>query len=129
MLETPISTLIGETVAEQKADKLKAISAKLEIINLQLAKMNNTRRKAFHWCFVSVCALIAVIGLVLFLMSSPYLNWDYNDPEWAVIGAAFHAFEWLFVRTAPIVFFGAFAGVILTRKRQSQYSFDGYAMI
>lgn len=119
VLETPVSTLLGETVVEHKADELKAISEKLEVINLQLAKMKNTRRKAFHWGFVSICALIAVIGLALFLMSSPYLNWDYNDPEWAVIGSAFHAFEWLFVRTAPIAFIGAFAGVILTRKRQS----------
>ena len=55
--------------------------------------------------------------LVLFLMGSPYLKWDYNDPEWAAIGVAFHAFEWLLVRTLPIVFIGAFAAIILTRKR------------
>ena len=72
-----------------------------------------------HWCFISVCALIVVTFLVLFLMGSPYLKWDYSNPEWAVVGVAFHAFEWLFVRTATIAFIGAFAGIILTRKRQS----------
>ena len=37
VLETPVSTLLGETVTESKADDLKAISEKLEIINLQLS--------------------------------------------------------------------------------------------
>ena len=37
-LETPVSTLLGETVTEAKADDLKAICEKLEIINLQLAQ-------------------------------------------------------------------------------------------
>ena len=42
-LETPVSTLLGETVAETEADTVKALSEKLEIINLQFA-----RRKAFR---------------------------------------------------------------------------------
>ena len=37
-LETPVSTLLGETVMASDVDTLKAISAKLEVINLQLAK-------------------------------------------------------------------------------------------
>ena len=37
-LETPVSTLLGEAVVEPEADDLKAISAKLEVINLQLAQ-------------------------------------------------------------------------------------------
>ena len=38
ILETPVSTLLGETVVETEADSLKAISEKLEVINLQLAQ-------------------------------------------------------------------------------------------
>ena len=34
VLETPVSTLLGKTVAEAKVDDLKAISEKLEIVNL-----------------------------------------------------------------------------------------------
>ena len=37
-LETPVSTLLGETVAETEADTVKALSEKLEIINLQFAR-------------------------------------------------------------------------------------------
>ena len=40
-LETPVSTLLGENVAESEVDAVKAFSEKLEIINLQFA-----RRKA-----------------------------------------------------------------------------------
>lgn len=33
-LDTPVSTLLGETVVEREADDLRAISEKLEVINL-----------------------------------------------------------------------------------------------
>ena len=117
VLETSVSTLLGETVVESKADDLKAISEKLEIINLQLAQKNTTRRKIFHWLLISLCILIVTISAVLIVLNSPYLGWDYNDPETAVFGVAFHAFEWLFVRLAPIIFIGVIVGIFLTRKK------------
>ena len=48
VLETPVSTLLGETVIEAEADNLKAISEKLEVINLQLAQRKTAGRKLFH---------------------------------------------------------------------------------
>ena len=48
---------------------------------------------------------------------SPYLDWDYSDPERAVVGVALHAFEWLFVRVAPIILAGALLGLFLTRRQ------------
>ena len=116
-LETPVSILIGETVTEPEADDLKAISEKLEIINLQLAQRKTTRRKVIHWMLISLCAVIVIIFAALAVCNSPYLGWDYSDPELAVAGVAFHAFEWLFFRLAPIVLIGAVAGIFLTRKR------------
>jgi len=117
VFETPVSTLLGETVVEAKADDLKAISEKLEAINLQLAHRKASRQKAVHWLFIALCAVIAAIFAVLIVLHSSYLGWDYSDPETAVAGAAFHAFEWLFVRIAPIAFIGAIVGVCLTRKK------------
>ena len=116
-LETPVSTLLGETVTEVKADDLKVISEKLEIINLQLAQRKTTRRKTLHWLLIVLCAAIAILSAVLIAINSPYLGWDYSDPETAVFGAAFHAFEWLFVRLAPIILIGAIVGIYLTRKK------------
>ena len=38
VLETPVSTLLGEMVDEPNPDDLKVISEKPEVINFQLAK-------------------------------------------------------------------------------------------
>ena len=117
VLETPVSTLLGENVIESKVDDLKVISEKLEIINLQLAQRKTTRRKMFHWLLISLCAVIVIISAVLIAINSPYLGWNYSDPETAVFGAAFHVFEWLFVRLAPIILIGAIFGILLTRNK------------
>lgn len=117
VLETPVSTLLGENVVEAEADSLKAISEKLEVINLQLAQRKTTRRKVLHWLLISLCVVIVAVFSVLIVINSPYLGWDYSDSETAVLGVAFHSFEWLFVRVAPIIFIGAITGVFLTRKK------------
>lgn len=116
-LETPVSTLLGETVVETKADDLKVISEKLEVINLQLAKAKEGRRKVAHWLLIALCGAVVVVFGALVRMGSPYLGWDYSDPETAVFGVAFHVFEWLFVRLAPILLLGGLAGAVLTRKK------------
>ena len=117
VLETPVSTLLGETIVEPKIDDLKVISEKLEVINLQLAQRKTTKRKIFHWIFIALCAVIVIVFAVLFVLNSPYLGWNYSDPETAVIGVGFHALEWLFVRVAPIVLIGAIVGAVLTREK------------
>ena len=75
VLETPVSTLLGETVTEAEVDNLKAISEKLEVINLQLAQRKTTRRKIIRWLLVSLCAIILMIFAALIIWSSPYLGW------------------------------------------------------
>ena len=117
VLETPVSILLGETVVETKVSDLEVISEKLEIINLQLAQKKIARRKIIQGLLITLCAVIVIISAVLIELNSPYLNWNYNDPETAVLGVGFHAFEWLFFRLAPIVFVGAVAGIFLTRKK------------
>ena len=117
-IETPVSTLLGETVIESEVDNIKAISEKLEVINWQLATRENTRRKIIRWLLISLCAIIVMIFAVLIIWSSPYLGWDYSDPETAVLEVAFHSFEWLFVRVAPIIFIAAIIGIFFTFKKE-----------
>ena len=116
-LETPVSTLLGENVAEADADTVKVLSEKLEIINLQFARRAAMRRAFLHWSLIALCAVIVVISAALVVVNSPYLSWDFRDPEIAVVGTVFHAFEWLFVRFAPMLLIGAILGIFLTRKK------------
>lgn len=118
VLETPVSTLLGETVVETEANGWKAIAEKLEVINLQLAQRKTTRRKLVHWMLIGLCILIAAMFVLLFFLKSPYLGWDYSDPETAVLGVAFHGLEWLFVRMAPLVLLGAIVGIFWTRNKE-----------
>ena len=75
------------------------------------------RQKIFHGLFIALGVAIVTVSAALIILNSPYLGWDYSDPEIAVAGTLFHGFEWLFVRTAPIIFVGAVVGMFLTRKK------------
>lgn len=118
VFQTPVSTLLGENVTESKVDDLKAISAKLEVINLQLAQRKATRKRILQWFFIALCAVTAAMFAILLAIESPYLGWDYSDPETAVLRVAVHALEWLFVRVAPIILIGAIIGIYFTRKKE-----------
>lgn len=116
-LETPVHVLLGESVTEARDNELKIISEKLEIINLQLSINREMKRKRIQLFFILLCVVILFIFILLVRFDSPYLNWDYNDPEKAVVGVALHAFEWLFVRLSPFVLIGSVAGIIINRKK------------
>ena len=61
IFEIPVSTLLGENIAESKTDDLKAISEKLEIINLQLSQRKREKRKITHCLLISLCIIIIII--------------------------------------------------------------------
>ncbi|MBR3918053.1 MAG: helix-turn-helix transcriptional regulator [Clostridia bacterium] len=117
-LETPVNVLLGETIAEAKTDELKVISEKLEIINLQLAMSRERKQKKFQVLLILLLIAIITILIILIVLDSPYLGWDYSDPEIAVVGVALHAFEWLFVRLLPFALIGIIVGFFLTRKKK-----------
>lgn len=116
-LDTSVSILLGETITESKIDDLKIISEKLEIINLQLTQRKDTKLKICRWMLISLCIVIILILASLMLMNSPYLSWDYKNPETAILGVNYHVFEWLFIRLAPIILIGAMIGIFIMRKK------------
>ena len=120
ILETPVSVLLGETQVktELPVNDLNVLSEKLEVINLQLARDKEKKRKVLHGLCIAFCALLVLIAAVLLAKDSFYLGWDFRDPETAVVGTFFHAFEWLFVRLAPVASIGAVVGIVLTRPRK-----------
>ena len=102
ILETPVGILLGDNIEEVKENDLKVIAEKLKVINLQLAQRMVRKQKLIKGSLITLCAIIIVIFLALILLNSSYLNWNYSDPETAILGVGFHALEWSFVKIAPL---------------------------
>ena len=119
-LDTSVSILLGGSIQETCQDEsdLKCISEKLEVVNLQLARINARRLKTMRCLLASFCIIILMVFNAFAAMHSSYLNWDFNDPELAVAGTLLHGLEFLFVRLAPFVFFAAVTGIVFTYKKQ-----------
>lgn len=115
-LEAPVSVLLGETSSEAPQHDLAVISEKLEAINLHLARRKRLRRKVVIGLLAAICIAILLAFVVLAALESPYLAWDYHNPETAVVGVAFHAMEWAFVRAAPILLAAGLSGIWLAAK-------------
>ena len=119
-LDTPVGVLLGETVPEHEPDDMTALSEKLAAVNLQLAEQSAAKRKAIRWALIFICVLIAAVFAALAAMKSPYLLWDYSDPELAAAGTILHRwFEFVFVRLAPIAFLAAVIGIVMTLRKKA----------
>ena len=117
-LDTPVSVLLGESVEQREVNDLKVISEKLEIINLQLALSRKAKRKKFTVFFSLFVVAIIAVWVLLIVFGSPYLAWDYSDPETAVVGVILHAFEWFFVRLSPFALIALIVGIYLIWKKK-----------
>ena len=80
--------------------------------------MQNRKRKIILWLLISLCIIIIAFFIFLILLNSSYLNWNYNDPQKAVMGVAFHSFEWIFIRIAPIIIVGLIVGILFIKKKK-----------
>ena len=117
VLDTPVSTLLGETIIEENSDSLKEISQKLEIINLQLAQKRESKRKLWNCFFIVLCIILTLIVIGILALGNAYMEWDYNDPELAVLGVNIHIFVWIFIRIVPFALIGSIVGICLTKKK------------
>jgi len=117
VFETPVYVLLGENITEENENTLKEIAEKLEVINLQLAQRKEKKRKVWNFLFILLFIVLVVIFMGIASSDNAYLEWDYNNPELAVLGVVIHAFVWLFVRMTPIFLIGLIVGIYLTRKK------------
>lgn len=101
ILETPVGTMLGETP--------EAIG--------QSAPKKQGKWNVLFWSMLLLIVGIVLIFAVLLALQSPYLHWDFNDPETAVAGTLLHGFEFLFVRMAPMLLVGAAAGCVIAKKK------------
>ena len=117
VFDTPVSTLLGETITDTNPNNLKEIAEKLEIINLQLAERKESKRKFLHYFFIGLCIIILLIFISIITLDNSYMEWNYNDPELAILGVSIHSFIWIFIRIVPFIFIGSIVGVYLTRRK------------
>ena len=73
-LETSVNVLLAETVEPDVSSELKVLANKLEIINEQIVKHNESRRKTWRVIFVaasilSVCILIGNFVCFIYLQT------------------------------------------------------------
>lgn len=146
-LNTPVSVLLGESIkgytneqtngqdedetnginnsndmncVKEENNNIKELAEKLEVINTQFAHKKKLRRRILKGVLIGVGAIIIISFIVLAKLGSPYLGWDYSNPETAVLGVAMHYAEWLFVRVAPIVLVLVVAGLALMHRSKQQ---------
>ena len=103
VFETPVSEILGENIEEKEKNDIKVISEKLEIINEQLSRKQKQKRRRIINFLIVLDVCIILLFIILAILGSPYQSWNYNDPEWSVIGTIWHSFEWIFFKVAPII--------------------------
>ena len=102
LFETPVSEIIGENIEKKEKDDLKVISEKLEVINEQLSNYQKEKRKKKYKVLIIIDICIILLFILFALLDRPYQTWDYSITEWAILGTFYQAFEWIFMRLAPI---------------------------
>ena len=117
VLDTPVSTLLVETVPASEPEGLQALSEKLEVLNDQFARAQEFKRRALHALCIAIAAITALVLIALAAIGGSYLEWDFSNPEYAVAATLLHGFEWVFVRITPIVLLVTIAGTLGTRRK------------
>lgn len=117
-LEVPVHVLLGETLAPPKEDEIAILSGKLEALNQHFVRRSAARRHLLQGLLIALCTAVILLFAALCFWGSPYLSWDYSNPETAVVGVLLHAAEWLFVRLGPILLLVAAAALYFMRRRK-----------
>lgn len=86
VLDTPVSTLPSETVPTSVPGGLQALSEKLEVLNDQFARAQESKRRVLHALCIAIAAATALVLIALASIGGSYLEWDFSNPEYAVAG-------------------------------------------
>lgn len=120
IFETPVDEILGENIEEKDKNDLKVISNKLEVINEQLSMKQKLKRKRIVNFLIIVDVFFILLFVLLTLLGSPYLSWDYSNPEYSVIGTLWHSFEWVFFKVSPFIIgvITLILGIIFMKKNK-----------
>lgn len=88
-LDTTVNVLLGEPVVTEESSDLKTIAAKLEVLNEQFAKRNETRRKVWRAIFIGI-GVLALFSLIQMLINVIWLQTVINSvgASTSIIGGA-----------------------------------------
>ena len=118
LFETPVSEILGENIEKKEKDDLKVISEKLEVINEQLSNYQKEKRKKKLKTLIIIDISIVLLFILLALLDQPYRTWNYDIIEWAILGTFWEAFEWIFMRLAPIIVI-VLTTIIIVKKNKN----------
>ena len=120
IFETPVNEILGESIEEKEKNDLKVISEKLEVINEQLSMHQKQKRKRIVNFLIIADVCLILFFILLAVLGSPYLSWDFSNPEWAVIGTFWHVFEWIFFKVVPlmIIVITSILGIIFIKRNK-----------
>ncbi|MBP3597107.1 MAG: helix-turn-helix transcriptional regulator [Clostridia bacterium] len=120
IFETPVNEILGESIEEKEKNDLKIISEKLEVINEQLSMHQKQKSKRIVNFLIIADVCLILFFILLAVLGSPYLSWDFSNPEWAVIGTFWHVFEWIFFKVAPlmIIVITSILGIIFIKRNK-----------
>lgn len=85
IFETPVNEILGESIEEKEKKDLKVISEKLEVINEQLSIHQKQKRKRTISFLLIVDVCLILLFILLAGLGSPYLSWDFSNPEWLLL--------------------------------------------
>lgn len=112
-LDTTVNILLGEQTPEpEEPESVKALAAKLEVLNEQFAKRSERKRKIWRIVF-AVIGILALVGLVQELFAFVHLHQFNNmlESSESIIGGADKATS-IFVSNISIQGFSAIMTVI-----------------
>ena len=118
VFETPVSEILGENIEKKEKDDLKVISEKLEVINEQLSNYQKEKRKKKIQALIIIDISIILLFILLAILDRPYQTWDYSIIEWAILGTFYQAFEWIFMRLAPIAIIILSTIILIKRNKR-----------
>lgn len=101
-LDSDVNELLKESNKKDN-DDIKSLGQRLEVINQELVNKSKRNRKIICGVLIGMIIFIVLNIIVLYLMNSPYLNWNYQNIQTALIATFYQSYEWLFIRVAPII--------------------------
>lgn len=111
-LDTTVTVLLGETVEPEESEDLKALSAKLELLNEQFANQAENRRRIWRVIFIAIAVIAGLVllgELIEFIYTQAMIN--SIDAGTSIIGGADGPTRIFVARTVNPIGKWLFAGI------------------